>query len=260
MGGKYKRSSTISWDEIWNSYNRKRYEYQLALEEHCVRWQRIQQIVLERFGSFSGLNCIEIGAGSGQYSMLFARRGARVTLLDYSEKALDLSRRIFEDYEIDEQQVRFLQMDALRMDRSLFNGYDVSMSFGVAEHFKGEDRLRIVKAHYDVLKNRGITFISVPNANCLPYRIYRFIMHLKKREAIECYPYSKREFQKIADDCTMRSCCFIGFSYKETYNPLALYSRKKGGIKNVSKIKKEKPSFLDQYLGRGIVFCGSKKD
>ncbi len=255
-----KPSSVASWNSQWRSYDRDRYEYEVVREKQSVRWQHIELMVRKRHGSFKGLNCLEIGAGSGQYSMLFARRGARVTVLDYSKNALDLSRRIFEDYEIDGQQVRFIQMDALQMDCSLFNGYDVSMSFGVAEHFKGEDRLRIIKAHYDVLKSGGITFISVPNINCLPYRIYRFIMHLKKREAIECYPYSKREFQKIADECTMGSCYFIGFSYRDTYNPLAFYKRKKGSIKEVSRIKKEKPSFLDQYLGRGIVFCGSKKD
>ena len=92
------KSTAISWSKVWESYNSQRYGYQLALEEHSVRWQRIQQIVLEKYGSFAGLNCIEIGAGSGHYSMLFARRGANVTLLDYSKKALEFCQVVFWKY------------------------------------------------------------------------------------------------------------------------------------------------------------------
>lgn len=254
------KNTVISWDNVWTSYDRRKYEYQLTYQERSVRWQHIESIIINKYGSFKNLNCIEIGAGSGHYSMLFVRRGAKVTLLDYSKNALDLSHRIFKDYGIDEKRVSFINMDALQMDNTLFNRYDVSMSFGVAEHFKGEDRFRIVKAHYDVLRKRGITFISVPNAHCLLYRMYKFIRQLRKQEIIECYPYSKKEFRKIADECAIENLCFFGFSYKETFNPLAFYRRKKGFVKDVSRLKREKPSFLDAYLGRGLIFCGIKKD
>lgn len=255
-----KKSSIESWDEIWGSYDRKRYKYQLALEEHSVRWQGIQQIVLEKFGSFSGINCLEIGAGSGHYSMLFACNGAQVTLLDYSEKALEFCQGVFKDNGVDKNKVEFVQMDALRIADPLFNKYDVSMSFGVAEHFKGFDRKKIIKSHYDVLKNRGITFISVPHANCIPFRIYQLIAKLKKRDIVECYAYSMREFKKFAAEYNIRNYFFIGSSYIETYNPFSFYKRKKGLIQGISKIKKEKPSYFDKYLGREITFMAQRDD
>ena len=156
-----KKSSIESWDEIWNSYDRKKYEYQLALEEHRVRWQRIHQIILEKYGSFSGLNCIEIGAGSGHYSMLFAERGANVTVLDYSKEALEFCQAIFRDNEINHNQVQFMHLDALKTGEELSNKFDVSMSFGVAEHFKGNDRKTIVRNHLRVLK----TLLRLPAIN-----------------------------------------------------------------------------------------------
>lgn len=99
------------WDEIWNSYDRKRYDFQLALEEHSVRWQRIKQIIFGKFESLAGLKCLEIGAESGHYLMLFARNGARVTLLDYSEKALEFCQGVFKDNCVDKNKVEFIQMD-----------------------------------------------------------------------------------------------------------------------------------------------------
>ncbi len=228
------------------------------MEERRVRWQKINRIILDKFGSFKGLNCIEIGAGSGHYSMLFAQRGANVTLLDYSKEALDFCQVVFRDNDINENQVHFIHMDALRIDNSFLNKYDVSMSFGVAEHFKGLDRNKIIKSHYAVLKNEGITFISVPNAYCIPLRIYQLIMKFKKRDVIESYPYSINEFKKNATKCKISNYDFIGSSYIETYNPLSFYRRKKGYIKNISIIKKEKPSHLDKYLGREITFIGKK--
>lgn len=141
------KSTAISWNRVCESYSNKRYEYQLALEEHRVRWQRVQQIVLDRFSSFSGLRCIEIGAGSGHYSMLFARRGANVTLLDYSKEALEFCQVVFRDNDINENQVKLIHMDALRIGKQLSNKIDISMSFGVAEHFEGKDKKIIVKNH-----------------------------------------------------------------------------------------------------------------
>jgi len=252
------KSFPKSWDEIWNSYDRKQYEYQLALEENRVRWQKIQQIILEKFGSFLGLNCIEIGAGSGHYSMLFTRRGANVTLLDYSKRALEFSQNVFRDQGISKNNVQFIHMDALEINQKLLDKYDVSMSFGVAEHFEGINRRKLIKSHYDVLKNGGITFISVPHANCVPFRIYQFIMRYKKRNIVECYPYSMREFKKLATECNIRNYFFIGSSYIETYNPFSFYKRKKRLMQDITKIKKEKPSFFDKYLGREIAFVAIK--
>ncbi len=253
-----KESSVESWDRIWASYNRKKYEYQLACQERSVRWQHIEALVRQKFGSFARLNCMEIGAGSGHHSMLFARRGANVTLLDYSEKALDFCSKVFKDNGISEGQVRFVLMNALNIDASFYDKFNISMSFGVAEHFKGDDRRVIVKTHLDVLKKGGITFISVPYAYCIPLRVYSLFRNFKKRGFIECYPYSKHEFRKIASGLGTRDYYFIGSSYLETYNPISFYRRKKEKVIDILKLKEERASFLDRYLGREITFIGDK--
>tara|TARA_Y100001968_G_C18783814_1_gene447946 strand:+ start:156 stop:434 length:279 start_codon:yes stop_codon:yes gene_type:complete len=84
------------WDRLWDN-NIHDYEDQLSIatEEKSIRWNRIKQFVLKEFGSFKNLKTIEIGAGVGTYSALMAREGADVTLLDYSNKALQRSQEFF---------------------------------------------------------------------------------------------------------------------------------------------------------------------
>jgi hypothetical protein len=38
--------------------------FTLALGEHCIRWNRVERIVLQEFSSFNHLKVIEIGAGA----------------------------------------------------------------------------------------------------------------------------------------------------------------------------------------------------
>lgn len=254
---KITKSSEASWSVVWESYNRKRYEYQLALEQHRVRWQRIEQIVLDKFGSFSGLNCIEIGAGSGHYSMLFARRGAKVTLIDYSKKSSELCKRIFKDHGFTSDQVKFVLMDALKLDSLFFRKFDVSMSFGVAEHFIGNDRRTIVANHLSVLKEGGVAFISVPSKACIPFRIHQFLMKYVRRGVIEAYPFTRREFANIAREFNVQGFSFIGSSIWEAYNPISFYRRKKGVIQPIATLNKESRTFLDQYAGREITFVAT---
>lgn len=247
-----KRSSIESWDEIWGSYDRKRYEYQIALEENKIRWQRIRDCVLRKFGSFHGLKCIEIGAGSGHYSMLFAREGAHVTLLDYSQKALAFCKNVFREQCIPGHQVHFIHMNALDLKPELVGKFALSMSFGVAEHFTGGDRKTIIESHLRILEDGGLAFISVPNKSCLPLRIHQFLKRFVKQDAIEAYPFTKRDFINIVKEFNVKEYFFIGSSIYETYNPLAFLRRKRAILRDISLIKKEKGTFLDQYMGREL--------
>src|SRR5213080_4406117 len=58
-------------------------------EERTPRWRAQDRIVEERLGGFEGLRAIEVGAGRGLNGLLYARRGANVTLLDESSFPLE---------------------------------------------------------------------------------------------------------------------------------------------------------------------------
>ena len=150
-------------------------------------------------------------------------------------------------------------MDALKIDNSFFGKFDISMSFGVAEHFKRNDRKTIIKNHLRVLNQGGISFINVPNKACVPLRIHQFLMKFVRRNVMEYYLFRRSEFVNIAKEYNMQDFSFVGSSIWEAYNLMSFYRRKKGIIQPISKLKKEKRTFLDEYAGREITFIATNR-
>ena len=87
------RNTPELWDRYWkNPVPAEKDVFALAHEECTISWQRIEKAILTQFGSFDGLKVVEIGAGAGTNSGLMAKRGADVTIVDYSDVALNRSR------------------------------------------------------------------------------------------------------------------------------------------------------------------------
>ena len=147
-----KINSTDLWNSVWTEHQPDSVQTILAEERKTVRWRKIDRHIVKAFGSFTSLNVIEIGAGSGTYSALMASLGAHVTLLDYSENAINVAREFFMEADLP---ATFICDDALRMSSGRYEQYDVAMSFGLTEHFKGPKRFAINKAHFDLLRPGG---------------------------------------------------------------------------------------------------------
>ena len=120
-------------------------------------------------GRFDGLRAIEIGAGRGLNAFLFARRGADVTLLDRSSVALEQAKRLFDEHGL---QVTLRETDLFALPENLRGGFDVSMSYGLCEHFLEERRRGVVAAHLDVLRPGGLALLGVPNRYSPVYRLW----------------------------------------------------------------------------------------
>ena len=257
-----KRNTPELWDQVWKSTSSNEQDlFDLIKEENCIRWQRIEEIVLKEFGAFKNLKVIEIGAGTGTNAALMAKRGAKVTILDYSENAL---KRAHEFFERNGLTAKYIKQDALKLSTEFRCEFDISMSFGLTEHFKGEERININKAHFDVLRNGGLALISVPNKYNLPYRIFKFVAERTGKWGVgEEFPYSRNELSNICQQIGIKEYSFFGDSLIWSFNfinPLKIF-RKALKLKeniNISTIKKESGTFLDQYLSYALVLCGKK--
>lgn len=255
-----KNNTPQLWDEVWKETSPEEDILTLAKEESGIRWQRIQRIVLSKFGSFEDVQVIEIGAGTGTNACLMAKRGAKVTILDYSRKAIQRARIFFERNDL---KAEFLLEDALSLPKVLMAKYDISMSFGLTEHFKGDDRIKINKAHFDLLRKGGITFISVPNRLNLPYRLYKFVAeHTGKWKVGEEYPYSRKELRNLCQELGIKEYSFCADSLISScnlINPLRKIRFRKRHIDlDNMNLRKEKGTSLDQYLSYALVLCGVK--
>lgn len=85
-----------------------------------------------QFERWKGKRVLEIGCGIGTDSINFARAGARVTLVDISEKSLELCRKRFEVFGLD---ARFYCGNAEQLSTFVpVEQYDLIYSFGVIHH------------------------------------------------------------------------------------------------------------------------------
>lgn len=141
------------------------------------RWALTVDQLESAFGSVRGLRTIELGSGRGDLSALLAQHGAKVTLFDRSEAALREARWRFDRLGLD---ARYETGDLLASLDPWSARYDVAISLGVIEHFRGRDRSRVIAAHREVLKPGGLAVISVPNARCPPYRLWKLYLELRQ--------------------------------------------------------------------------------
>lgn len=254
------KSGPQVWDKFWSGIlsSKKEDMFLLAKEENSIRWQRIEKRVLKEFGSFENLKVIEIGAGAGVNAAIIAKRGAKLTLIDYSKGALKRSREFFENNQLSAE---FLHQDVLSLPEDLLGKYDVSMSFGVAEHFKGTDRININKVHFDVLRKGGLAFISVPNKAHPLYRVLKYLsIKMGTWKYGEEYPYYRSEFRKICNEIGITEYSFFGGTLFWGATPAKII-RKLFKLKyclDTGRIKKQKGTFLDQYLSQALVLCVKK--
>ena len=190
--------------------------------------------------------------------MLFAIQGADVTVLDYSKNAIESSKLLFKRHRL---KANFLVMDAFEIDEEFMKKYDISMSFGTAEHFIGEKRIKFIKSHFDVLKREGITFICVPNKWNPPYSLWKFLSEsFGKWTWGEEYPFSILEFKKIGRKIR-KEFEYEGVSLFDTpfliLNRIDSLLKIKNNMGN-KKISRHISTPLDKYFSRTIIAIGRK--
>jgi len=84
------------------------------------------------FNKWKGKKVLEIGCGIGTDSINFARAGADLTILEFSDKSLDICKKRFEVFELS---AKFYSGDAEIIDEIVpVEKYDLIYSFGVLHH------------------------------------------------------------------------------------------------------------------------------
>lgn len=197
--------SSTDWERVWNHrHSWQQDERLLEREERSHRFALILERIEDAFGSVSGLETIELGSGRGDLSALLARRGARVTLLDSCDKALDQARQRFDRLDLP---AKFECADMFQQCSEREGRFDVAISSGVIEHFADEDRSRVIGVHHDVLRPGGMTAISVPHAGCPSYRLWKLYLELRGwwPYGMEL-PYTRRELEKRARSVGFQRC------------------------------------------------------
>lgn len=192
------------WSKVWrNAPTVERDDLLLSRERRGPRWQEIVTRLECAFGTINGLTTIELGSGRGDLSALLAERGAKVTLLDTCPAALEQATWRFDRLGL---KASLVEADMFTTPASLIGRFDVAMSSGVIEHFVGDRRTDSLIAHRNVLRPGGMTIVSVPHAACIPYRVWKLYLELRRRwpYGVE-RPYSAREIGRRARAAALES-------------------------------------------------------
>ena len=150
---------------------------------------------------------LEVGAGMGGDSIYFAKKGAKVTLLDFTTEALQLIKKNAQKANVS---ISTIEADARKIPCK-DNTFDVIFHQGFLEHFK--DPLHMLLEQKRVLKKGGILVIDVPQ-RYTTYTIKKHIqMHQKRWFAGWERQFSIKELEKLTEKAGMHVVGSYGWGY-----------------------------------------------
>jgi len=112
---------------------------------------------------------IELGCGGGMMSSRLAKEGYKVSVLDISQNALNVTQKNFDKINA---KGTFIKADLFSMGLKK-ESYDIVWNQGVIEHF--DDIKGSVKAMNDMVKKNGYLVIFVPAHNSPLHLIYNVL-------------------------------------------------------------------------------------
>ncbi len=120
---------TVGTREYFDEVEQRKY----FVEPHIPR--------LAEFPRWNGKRVLEIGCGIGTDTLNFARRGARVTAVDLTEKSLEIARQRAAVFGFQDR-ICFYRANAEELDHVVpVEPYDLVYSFGVIHHTPNPDRV-----------------------------------------------------------------------------------------------------------------------
>lgn len=172
-------------------------------------WQHVMSLIDKMDCAIDELKVAEVGCGTGTMSLTLALLGADVVLFDFNDKVLENTRRIYELYDCKAQFIKASCLEA--PPEELTESFDIVISGGLAEHFRGSDRETCIAYHKLLLKKEGIAYIGVPN-RFSPF--YHWVRSLRKltgtwKISVEI-PFSDRELKRTAGKIGFSDSYVIG--------------------------------------------------
>jgi len=153
-------------------------------------------ITFEQAGDVTGKKVLDVGCGSGVYSVDFARRGAeRVVGVDFSGNMLEIARQEAQQHGIAER-CDFIQADFL--DLELDEKFDISVAMGVFDYVP--EQVRFLRKM--VALTTGKVLVAFPGHSLLrePARRLRYRLSGKG----EIFLYGREDVERIATEAGLR--------------------------------------------------------
>ena len=162
-------------DELEKYYNKFNEDKRLLSRHGRVEFSVAMDYIHEAIGARKNLDIIDIGAGTGRYSVLLADEGHNVTAVEYVNKNVS-------QIKMKSSKVVAKQGTALNLKKFKDESFDVALLFGPTYHlFTHEDKLKAITEAKRILKKGG----------------YLLIMYLMNEYAVITYAFKEGNLQKV---------------------------------------------------------------
>jgi len=158
------------WDKLWEKSEQKKFYFDETSE-------KILDTIKEIVKDIKGKKILEIGSGTGKISLMLAKQGAEVYLLDIAPKAIENTKRLFNDMN---EKGNFICASMFKIpfeDES----FDIVWSSGVLEHFSKKKQTEALEETLRICKPGGFSIVYVPSARGVFYRIGKKTQEIFKR-------------------------------------------------------------------------------
>jgi 2-polyprenyl-3-methyl-5-hydroxy-6-metoxy-1,4-benzoquinol methylase len=158
IGGKVEKAKVVDgiMEKEWNNFWKDQQSNKLTKPSLSkIRMMRI----LDKY-VVKNMTVLDAGCGSGFFSNYFISKGCKVYSLDYSEKALEITKKITQNKAC-EYLRRDLQDESLCLEFN--NTFDLIFTDGLFEHFPQLEQENILKMFMKLKNKTGLIVTFVPN-------------------------------------------------------------------------------------------------
>jgi len=174
--------------KIWDEYS-KIDSFQLMNDPPNKTLRSEFVSLLNNFFLLRNARILEVGTGTGSFSIELALREAQVTGIDIEESSIKLAKRLADDFQIVPKPV-FLLVDGFNLEKGGFKNFDIVFNMGVLEHF--EDEL-LIKMLDEMGKSGKFVVVGVPWSNS---QIYKLSKEFSKTSGTWEYGF-ERDFETL---------------------------------------------------------------
>lgn len=138
-------------EEYYNKFNE---EKRLARRHGNVEYVTTMEYLHRYLGKRPGAEILEVGAGTGRYSVALAEEGYQVTAVELVKYNLGILKA-------KKSSVRAFQGNALNLSRFSDGSFDAVLLFGPMYHlFTREDKLQALSEARRVVRDGGLVFVA----------------------------------------------------------------------------------------------------
>ena len=183
-------------------------------------WHRNKLLALGKLvDMYQPRTVLDLGSGSGNFEITFAKKINKITAVDYNEEAIsflrsELKRRVIKNVELVNQDI----LDLSQIKK--LGKFDMIILVDVIEHLQAKPALKLIKGFKDVLNAKGKVVVITPNYRSFwpliekSIDVFTSIPHLENMQHITKYhPGKLRDIFQSSGYHTIGFATFNGISF-----------------------------------------------